>query len=153
MQEHFNFWLEELAQHKGKEFDDPWYREVLSMHVHHFLRLIQELESNVKLEARRLHHKPPHTDNELRRVINLCQEHKLHLRQDGRDLGFHAPDHYNMGVELLAKDGKIKEYCAGGWQEFADMMAEEPMPDIYEDIEMFLEQEPAFTYEDGMVLL
>ena len=25
MQEHFNFWLEELAQHKGKEFSDDWY--------------------------------------------------------------------------------------------------------------------------------
>jgi len=25
MQEHFNLWLEELAQHKGKEFGDTWY--------------------------------------------------------------------------------------------------------------------------------
>ncbi|KAI0081500.1 hypothetical protein K474DRAFT_1671959 [Panus rudis PR-1116 ss-1] len=33
MQEHFNKWLEEMAQHSGKEFDDVWYRDVLSMHV------------------------------------------------------------------------------------------------------------------------
>ncbi|KAG6907428.1 hypothetical protein DXG01_008893 [Tephrocybe rancida] len=37
MQEHFNFWLEEMAQHKGKEFDEPFYRKVLFMNVHHFL--------------------------------------------------------------------------------------------------------------------
>ncbi|KDQ59624.1 hypothetical protein JAAARDRAFT_192126, partial [Jaapia argillacea MUCL 33604] len=28
MQEHANFWLEDMAQHKGKQFDDPFYRSI-----------------------------------------------------------------------------------------------------------------------------
>ena len=27
LQEHFNFWLEDIVQHKGKDFDDPFYRD------------------------------------------------------------------------------------------------------------------------------
>lgn len=65
MQEHFNFWLEELAQHKGKEFDDEWYREVLSMHVHHFLRLKEEMENVVEIAPHTKKHAEPHLHNEL----------------------------------------------------------------------------------------
>ncbi|THH05908.1 hypothetical protein EW146_g9775 [Bondarzewia mesenterica] len=92
MQEHFNFWLEELAQHKGKEFDDDWYREVLSMHVHHFIRLTKEMEANVNLKEHRTNHVELHMDNELREVIRLCREHDLHVRRQGRDWGFHVSD-------------------------------------------------------------
>ncbi|ETW78876.1 hypothetical protein HETIRDRAFT_428657 [Heterobasidion irregulare TC 32-1] len=49
MQEHFNFWLEELTQHKGKEFGDEWYRHMLAMHIYHFLRLKEEMKSSIPL--------------------------------------------------------------------------------------------------------
>src|SRR5882724_11105692 len=51
MQEHFNLWLEELAQHKGNEFGDTWYRDTLSMHVYNFLRLTDEMENHTELAA------------------------------------------------------------------------------------------------------
>ena len=56
MQEHFNLWLEQLAQYKGKQFDDVWYRFVLAMHVHHFLRLKEEMEKMSALVPRRKGH-------------------------------------------------------------------------------------------------
>lgn len=49
IQEHFNFWLEKLAQYKGKKFSNIWYRFVLAMHVHHSLQLKKEFEEIVDL--------------------------------------------------------------------------------------------------------
>ncbi|THH07257.1 hypothetical protein EW146_g9376 [Bondarzewia mesenterica] len=112
MQEHFNFWLEELAQHKGKEFDDDWYWEVLSMHVHHFIRLTKEMEANVNLKECRTNHVEPHMDNELREVIRLCREHDLHVRRQGRDWGFHISDDQTLGYNLLTREGKMDEWIA-----------------------------------------
>ena len=53
MQEHHNFWLEELTQHKGKEFSDKWYCDVLSMRMHHFLQLKEEMEANVEITSKK----------------------------------------------------------------------------------------------------
>ena len=69
MQEHFNFWLEELAQHKGKEFGDEWYRNVLAMHVHRFLRLKEEIESSVLLARQKKTHTNVETSNEVSVVM------------------------------------------------------------------------------------
>jgi hypothetical protein len=60
LQEHSNFWLKDMAQHKGKEFDDPFYRFVLSMNVHNFLRLKEEMEEVVALKHRTKKHTEPH---------------------------------------------------------------------------------------------
>ena len=49
MQEYYNFWLEELAQYKSREFSNTWYRMVLAMHVYHFLHLKEEMETMVDL--------------------------------------------------------------------------------------------------------
>ncbi|KAI0037571.1 hypothetical protein FA95DRAFT_1461744, partial [Auriscalpium vulgare] len=110
MQEHFNNWLEEHAQHKGKDFDDPWYRNVLSMHVHQFLRLTEEMEAGVQLEKRRKTHTEPHKDNELREVMRICRQHDLHLRRNGRDFGFHAQNDLAVGYRKLGSEGKLEDY-------------------------------------------
>ena len=109
MQEHFNFWLEELAQHKGKEFDDEWYREVLSMHVHDFLRLKEELENVVEIKPRTKKHSEPHLDNELREAMRVFREHNLHSHHRGRDLGHHVADSRAKGVSIL-RDGKVADF-------------------------------------------
>ena len=149
MQEHFNHWLEELAQHKGKEFDDEWYREVLSMHVHHFLRLIQEFETNVHLTPRSKRHGEPHLDNELHEVINLCRKWDLHIRCNGRDFGFHSVDNFDQGYLKLAAEGKLEQYIAKTMEEWENKSTEIPMPEGYEDASTYL-QVP-ITCEDGQV--
>lgn len=109
MQEHFNFWLEELAQHKGKEFDEEWYRDVLSMHVHHFLRLKDEMEAEVQVAPRRKTHTEPHLQNEYQEALRVFREHDLHRHHKGRDYGFHAVDDYSAGMKLLQQSKKMSE--------------------------------------------
>lgn len=109
MQEHFNLWLQELAQYKGKEFSDPWYRLVLSMHVHHFLRLKEEMEKMTALVPRRKGHSEPHLDNEFSEILRIFRERDIHRFQESRDLGHHTQDHLTLGIGKLGK-GKIKRF-------------------------------------------
>ncbi|KAI0038499.1 hypothetical protein FA95DRAFT_1505585, partial [Auriscalpium vulgare] len=139
MQEHFNKWLEEHAQHTGKQFDDPWYRNVLSMHVHQFLRLTRELEKDVHLEARRKSHTEPHKDNELREVIRICHQHDLHLRRNGRDFGHHAQDDFSVGYRKLGAEGKLEKYIKSTLQEWHNTNTRSPLPTGQEDASTYLE--------------
>ncbi|KAI0038273.1 hypothetical protein FA95DRAFT_1664884 [Auriscalpium vulgare] len=139
MQEHFNNWLEEHAQHKGKEFDDPWYRNVLSMHVHQFLRLTEEMEAGVQLEKRRKSHTEPHKDNELREVMRICRQHDLHHRQNGRDFGFHAQNDLAVGYRKLGSEGKLEDYIKTTLHEWHDKHTRIPLPEGYEDASSYLE--------------
>ncbi|KAA1479037.1 hypothetical protein DENSPDRAFT_788720 [Dentipellis sp. KUC8613] len=113
MQEHFNFWLEEMAQHKGKEFDDPWYRDVLSMHVYHFLRLKEELAAVVQVAARSKSHTSPHLDNEFLAALRAMREHDVHRYHEGRDFGRHVEDDFARGIILLGKENKLDDYISG----------------------------------------
>ncbi|KAI0054730.1 hypothetical protein BV25DRAFT_1996352 [Artomyces pyxidatus] len=110
MQEHFNFWLEDLAQHKGKEFSDEWYRDVLSMHVYHFLRLKEEMEATVELAAVSKQHISPHLDNEFLAALRVCREYDMHTYHEGRDYGHHSQDNFTAGVKLLGRKGKLAAY-------------------------------------------
>src|SRR5882762_8216803 len=110
MQEHHNFWLKELAQHKGKEFSDNWYRDVLSMHVHHFLRLKEEMENNMDITLKKKTHTSPHLDNEVLATIRACHEHDLHKYHRGCALGHSAVDDFAAGILLLGREGKLEQY-------------------------------------------
>ncbi|KAI0072322.1 hypothetical protein K474DRAFT_1574435, partial [Panus rudis PR-1116 ss-1] len=110
MQEHFNKWLEELAQHKGKDFDNEWYRDVLSMHVHHFLHLKEKFEGTVELAPRTKRHSEPHLRNEYRAALQVLRENDLHRHHEGRDLGFHAQDDLAEGYKVLERKGKLAEF-------------------------------------------
>ncbi|THH16899.1 hypothetical protein EUX98_g9229 [Antrodiella citrinella] len=112
MQEHFNFWLEELAQHKGKEFDEEWYRDVLSMHVYHFLRLKEEMEASVHLSPRRKTHTEPHLQNEYRETLRVFREFNLHCHHEGRDLGHHSLDDFSRGIANLGRTSKVADVIA-----------------------------------------
>ncbi|KAM6503971.1 hypothetical protein JOM56_000914 [Amanita muscaria] len=108
MQEHFNFWLEDMAQHKGKEFQEPFYRRVLSVNVHHFLRLKDEMENVVFLKARTKKHSTPHLNNELKEVMKHLREAEVNCRRPGRHEGFEAVNDFTKGLEILKKE-KIKK--------------------------------------------
>lgn len=111
MQEHFNFWLEEMVQHKGKEFDEPFYRYLLSMNVHHFLRLKEEMEEVVSLKARGKKHGEAHQRHELKVMMDRLRGAQVHRYRPGRSYGFEAVDDLGRGLEMLKKD-KIKNFIA-----------------------------------------
>ncbi|KAI0312034.1 hypothetical protein OF83DRAFT_1067874, partial [Amylostereum chailletii] len=148
MQEHFNFWLEELAQHKGLEFDSDFYRNVISMHIHQFLVLIQELEENVKLAARTTTHGMPPNDNEIREVIRIADANDLHRRREGRSYGFLAQDDYSEGYRLMGKKNKLGDYIAKTMEEWDNKHVQIPMPEGYKDMSTYMHV-PISVDEDG----
>lgn len=150
MQEHFNHWLEELAQHKGKEFDEPQYRKVLAMHVHHFLNLTDELERNVQLNDRTKRHTAPHMNNELQEVLRICRENDLHRRHNGRDLGFHAEDAFSQGHRKLGAGMKLVQYIEKSMQEWDNDHVQNEAPGGYEDAAATYLHAP-IAFEEGQL--
>lgn len=98
-----------MAQHKGKEFDDPFYRFILSMNVHHFLRLKDEMEDAVSLKGRGKKHGERHLQVELREMMKKLRDEEVNKRRPGRHCGFEAVDDFAAGYEILKKD-KIKNF-------------------------------------------
>ncbi|EIW80689.1 hypothetical protein CONPUDRAFT_154701 [Coniophora puteana RWD-64-598 SS2] len=110
LQEWFNGHLEELAQHKGKEFDDEYYRFVLAMNVFDFLRLTKDMEGEVGLEPRTTHHTKRSRDAQLRRAMDLYRDYDLHRYKADRYFGFEAPDYFAKGYAALSGQGRIQKY-------------------------------------------
>ena len=150
MQEHFNFWLEELAQHKGKEFGDEWYRHVLAMHVHHFLRLKEEMESSVLLAQQKKGHTHVDTDNEVAQVMRICRERKLHHFEGGRDLGFHSTDSFATGYTRLGFEGKLAEFVKNSSRVGHNLDEELSFPTNAADPATYLCT--PMHYEDGLLV-
>ncbi|KAF8803454.1 hypothetical protein BYT27DRAFT_7260192 [Phlegmacium glaucopus] len=101
MQEHFNFWLEDLAQHKGKQFDDVFYCEVLSMNVNNFLNLKDEMEENVTLKRHTKTHGKSSIDNELWVVMNHLREEEVDSFRPGRNIATIDRDDLTEGMKTL----------------------------------------------------
>lgn len=133
MQEHFNLMLESLAEYKGKDFSNPWYRLVLSMHVHHFIRLKEEMEKMVGLVPRRKGHTEPHLNNEFSELLRIFRERDIHTFQAGRDLGYHCPDHFAQGFVQLTM-GRLQRFVErsmqgrGGLEKTREMTSSFPDP-------------------------
>jgi hypothetical protein len=111
MQEHCNFWLEHMAQHKGKEFDDAFYRDVVSANVLWFLRVKDEMEDAVSLQRRSKKHTEVKLQNELRATMDLLRKNKVNKRVPGRTWGHQAEDDFSKGLAAL-KSGKLDEFIA-----------------------------------------
>jgi hypothetical protein len=109
MQEHFNFWLEDLAQHKGKQFDDVFYREVLSMNVNNFLNLKDEMEESVTLKRRSKGHGASSLDNELRVAMNNLREEEAESFRAGRNVAAVDRDDLTEGTKTL-RGGKVRDF-------------------------------------------
>ncbi|KAF6745112.1 hypothetical protein DFP72DRAFT_824802 [Ephemerocybe angulata] len=111
LQEHFNFWLEEIVQHKGKEFSDDFYRNVVAMNIHHFLRLKDEMEQAVLLKARSKRHSEPHLNNELNALLKDMRHEEINKYREGRTYGYAATNDFGAGLDILA-GGKLDSFVA-----------------------------------------
>ncbi|KAF9528832.1 hypothetical protein CPB83DRAFT_929056 [Crepidotus variabilis] len=109
MQEHHNFWLEDMAEHKGKEFDDDFYRNTLSMNVNHFLKLKDAMESTTLLQARTKRHGDVGHENELKAVMNKLQKDEVNYFRPGRNTGVEVTDAFRDGLHTL-QNGKISDF-------------------------------------------
>jgi len=152
MQEHFNCRLEELAKYKGKEFDDPWFRDVLSVNVAHFVKLTKELEAAVDLQARQVRHTARKRDADLNIVLRVCVTNNLHVRYPTRDLGTHAPNDFIDGMLTLTNNDKLGEKVSRSWEQWASLVVDDTFAEGYEDIAMYLRQ-PVRYNENGELIV
>ncbi|KAF8955673.1 hypothetical protein BDZ97DRAFT_1673396 [Flammula alnicola] len=109
MQEHHNLWLETLAQHKGHEFDETFYREVISPNVNDFLTLKDEMENNVALKSRTKKHGKPGVENELHAIMRRLREEEVNCFRKGRNDATLAADDFTKGLETL-KASKLRDF-------------------------------------------
>lgn len=110
LQEHSNFWLEDLAQFKGKEFDEPYYRQVISPNVIEFLGLKDEMEETVSLKRRSKKHGATGMDNELQATMKLFREEEVECFRKGRMYSnVDRSEDFTRGFETLKKN-KIKDF-------------------------------------------
>ncbi|EGO30787.1 hypothetical protein SERLADRAFT_404803 [Serpula lacrymans var. lacrymans S7.9] len=129
LQEHSNFWLEEIVQHKRKEFDDPYYCWVISMHVLFFLHLKEEMEGMVLLQPWTKSHGTRGDKNELQVIMKKLWKEEVHRRRPGQDLGFLAQDDFDVGLDLM-QNGKLQNLITRTTQiqeSSTDLMALVPM--------------------------
>lgn len=153
MQEHFNFWLEELSQHKGKEFDDKWFRRTIAPHVHRFLRIKDQMEASVALKPRRKEHTEPPKTNEIREVMRLCRQADLHRRRDGRLCGSKAEDQFGKGYAKLAFEGKLDKYIDKSLAVWRSENVERETPEGVRDLSVYLHEPIHQDAETGQLVI
>ncbi|KIJ89643.1 hypothetical protein K443DRAFT_154869, partial [Laccaria amethystina LaAM-08-1] len=122
LQEHYNRWLEDMVKKRGGDFDDDFYRHTLSPNVDHFLRIKEEIENAFTLRSRGKTHTSPHLRDELRILLALFKEEKLHLFCSGRTLGHAAINQFNEGHERLDM-GKLDDFICKSTA-YADVIGE-----------------------------
>ncbi|KAJ7580007.1 hypothetical protein C8J56DRAFT_1058311 [Mycena floridula] len=102
LQEHHNKLIEFMVEHKGKEFDSPFIRHIISRNLHHFSRIKKELRDGVGLSRHSAHHSDPHTCPEIKELLRQYSLHELHSRRPGRTIDESDVDNFSQGVEKLA---------------------------------------------------
>ena len=86
LQEHFNRLLEAIVKRKGKDFQAPFIREIVSHNLHQFGRVKKDMCEGVNLNARSAAHKDPHTKPETRTLLRQYTVHELHSFHRGREI-------------------------------------------------------------------
>jgi hypothetical protein len=110
LQEHSNFWLEDMAQHKGKEFDEPFYHKVISPNVLEFLNLKEEMEDVVALKGQTKKHGVVDRANELRAVMKELRQEETNCYRAGRKAEA-ASDDFAKGIDVL-RQKKIQDFLS-----------------------------------------
>ncbi|KAG5634356.1 hypothetical protein H0H81_002264 [Sphagnurus paluster] len=108
MQERHNHFFEKHAQHIGKEFNDPFFRTILGMNVHHFTHLKDEMEEAVSLKCRTKNHSAADLLNEIKALLKLLREKEVNRFRAGRNEGFTADDNFEKGYKIIIE--KIKRF-------------------------------------------
>ncbi|KAK0488377.1 hypothetical protein EDD18DRAFT_1055307, partial [Armillaria luteobubalina] len=101
LQEHYNHFLEEQILHSGGNFDDHFYHHTISLNVHNFLHLKEEIEAAYELHHHTKSHTSPHLHDEFKLLLKTFQDKELHLFRSGHSLGHHADNLFDNGYKHL----------------------------------------------------
>jgi hypothetical protein len=111
IQEFFNRLLEAIVERKGADFGATFIREIVSRNLHHMGRVKTDLREGVGLSARSGHHTDPHTNPEVKTLLQQYARHELHSRRPGRTIDDNDVDDFAHGWDQLMKS-KLKKWVA-----------------------------------------
>jgi hypothetical protein len=111
IQEFLNRCLEAIVKHKSAEFGDGFIRNIISLNLAHIARLKADWKEGLGLSRRAGKHSDPHTNPEIRILLQEYQHHELHRRRPGRMYDGRDTDDFTRGM-LNLRNGKLKSWIS-----------------------------------------
>ncbi|EJD34263.1 hypothetical protein AURDEDRAFT_131256 [Auricularia subglabra TFB-10046 SS5] len=116
IQEHFINRLDRHLQHKDRQYDEPFIRNVISPNLDVLNEIPRQLEESVDLKARTRRHFSRAMQVETTILTDIYRKAELHRFSAGRSLGFAAKDHHTINTLALMDPNdvprKFKEFHA-----------------------------------------
>lgn len=91
MQEHFINRLDRHLQHKDRQYDEPFIRNVISPNLDLLTEIPRQMEEAVGLAARKTYHLTPHTRAETAILADIFRKAELHRFCESRSKGYAHP--------------------------------------------------------------
>ncbi|KAJ8075658.1 hypothetical protein PM082_021288 [Marasmius tenuissimus] len=110
MQEDHNKKLEAMVTKAGGNFDDPYYRTIISPNVHRFVELRGTFETAFDLYHRSNKHTSPHMKPELRVLLQDLKNYEHAYFRKARHYGHVAVNLLGAGYRALEEGGKMDNY-------------------------------------------
>jgi len=104
----------EMYEHIGRKdrgFNEDYMRKVISPNAYRFLQMKKSVSEGLGLAQRGGKHSEPHTNPEIRKLMQVYHTHQLHLFRSGRRYGsdIRKVDDLGRGQTKLI-DGKLKAW-------------------------------------------
>lgn len=111
-----------MVKKHGGEFDEPFYRNIISPNVHHFLHIKSEFEDAFNLKRRAKTHTSADLDDEESMLLREHKDSQLCKFRSTRSLGHAAVPALSQGFEYL-QSGNMATYLRKS-TEYADVMGD-----------------------------
>jgi hypothetical protein len=97
---------DKLYEHIGQKdaaFDENYVQDIIAPNIHRFVHVKKDINESLGLGQRSGKHIAPHTNPELRKLMDTYQVEELHLFRRGRTYGgdIAQVDHLGKGYECL----------------------------------------------------
>ncbi|KAJ7805931.1 hypothetical protein B0H14DRAFT_2526395 [Mycena olivaceomarginata] len=102
--EFFNRLLEDVVDHKNAQFDDNFIRNIISRNLCHIAELKVAWRIGTGLAKKSSKHSDPHTNPEIRILLDTYKAEELHSRRLGRQIDDRDTDDFAKGVKKLRTD-------------------------------------------------
>ncbi|KZV89643.1 hypothetical protein EXIGLDRAFT_751045 [Exidia glandulosa HHB12029] len=114
MQEHEINQLDRHLQHKDRQYDEPFIRNVISPNLDLLVEIPRQMEEAVGLQARKTYHLSPHTRAETAILAEAFRKAQLHRFCEGRSAGYAHKNSTDIGIRRLQDGGdalaKFREF-------------------------------------------
>ncbi|KAJ7588078.1 hypothetical protein C8J56DRAFT_785967 [Mycena floridula] len=110
LQEHNIKQLKKMAERRNAEFNDPFFRDIISYNIRAFLEIIDSMKTSAQLNATSKLHTQKKKVSTLKSILRSNKDTSVHKFCAGRDLGHLAQDDFQAGHIMLGEGKKLKEF-------------------------------------------